>query len=128
MTFLNNFIGWFGQGKANPISEVLPGHIPGFLGSPYHRIACIVEKWGPLWDGGNGQESSACLADYFSSLKKNVLTTRERQLAASMVAWPLPMALNLLNITEAALTDENQLSCDRVEELERQVAILRGLN
>ena len=36
------------------------------------------------------------------------------------------MALNHLNIIEAALTDENQLSCDRVEELERQVAILGG--
>ena len=39
------------------------------------------------------------------------------------------MALNRLNITEAALTAasiENQLLCDRVEELERQVAILRG--
>ena len=36
------------------------------------------------------------------------------------------MALNWLNITEAALTDENQLLRDRVEELERQVAILRG--
>ena len=38
------------------------------------------------------------------------------------------MALNWLNITEAALTDENQLLRDRVEELERQVAILRGKN
>ena len=36
------------------------------------------------------------------------------------------MALNRLNITEEALTDENQLLRDRVEELERQVAILRG--
>ena len=36
------------------------------------------------------------------------------------------MALNQLNITEAALTDENQLLHDRVEELERQVAISRG--
>ena len=36
------------------------------------------------------------------------------------------MALNWLNITEAALTDENQLLHDRVEELERQVAISRG--
>ena len=46
--------------------------------------------------------------------------------AASMVVWLLLMALNQLNITEAALTDENQLLHDRVEELERQVAILRG--
>ena len=43
-----------------------------------------------------------------------------------MVVWPLLMALNWLNITEAALTDENQLLCDRVEGLERLVAILRG--
>ena len=34
------------------------------------------------------------------------------------------MALNRLNITEAALTDENQLLCDHVEELERQVTVL----
>ena len=75
MTFLNNFMGWFGRGKASPISEVLPGHIPGFLGSPDHRIVCIVEKGGPLRDGGNVQESPARLAEYFSSLNKNVLTT-----------------------------------------------------
>ncbi len=43
-----------------------------------------------------------------------------------MVLWPLLMALNWLNITEAALTDENQLLCDRVEGLERLVAVLRG--
>lgn len=36
------------------------------------------------------------------------------------------MALNWLNITEEALTDENQLLCDCVEELERQVTILTG--
>ena len=36
------------------------------------------------------------------------------------------MALNRLNITEAALTDENQLLCDHVEELERQVTVLIG--
>ena len=39
------------------MSEVLPGHIPGFLGSLYHGIASIVEKWGPLQDRGNVQES-----------------------------------------------------------------------
>ena len=36
------------------------------------------------------------------------------------------MALNRLNITEEILTDENQLLRDHVEELEKQVAILRG--
>ena len=36
------------------------------------------------------------------------------------------MALNQLNVTKAALTDEDQLLRDRMEELERQVAILRG--
>ena len=46
--------------------------------------------------------------------------------AASMVVWLLLMALNQLNITEEALTDENQLLRDHVEELERQVAVLRG--
>ena len=68
----------------------------------------------------------AHLAKYFNSLNKNVLTTREQQLVVSTGAWPLLMALNQLNITEAALTDENQLLHDRVEELERQVAISRG--
>jgi len=38
------------------------------------------------------------------------------------------MALNQLNITEAALTDENQLLCDHVEELESQVTVLIGKN
>ena len=92
------------------------------LGSPYHRIASIIEKWGPLEDGGNVQESPARLAEYFNSLNKNALTTLERQLAASTVVWSLLMALNQLNIHEEALTDENQLLRDRVEELERQVA------
>jgi len=43
-----------------------------------------------------------------------------------MVVWLLLMALNQLNITEVALTDENQLFRDCVEELERQVTILFG--
>lgn len=43
-----------------------------------------------------------------------------------MVAWPLLMALNRLNVTEEALTDESQLLRDRVEELQRQVTILTG--
>ena len=62
---------------------------------------------GPLPDGGNVQESPARLAEYFNSLNKNALTTLERQLAASTVVWSLLMALNWLNITEAARTDEN---------------------
>jgi len=70
-------MGWFGWGMSSPISEVLPGHILGFLGSPYHRIASIIEKWGPLQDGGNVQESPARLSEYSNSLSKNVLTTRE---------------------------------------------------
>ena len=36
------------------------------------------------------------------------------------------MALNRLNVTEEALTDESQLLRDRVEELQRQVTILTG--
>jgi len=31
------------------LDKTIPGHIPGFLGSPYYKLAAIIEKWGPLW-------------------------------------------------------------------------------
>ena len=126
MAFLNDIRGWFGQTKTSPLGEFLPEHIPGFLGSPYHRVASVIEKWCPLRDGGNVEEYPACLAEYFNTFSKDVLTSQEWQLAASMVVWPLLMSLKRLNITEEALTDENQLLHGHVEELERQVAILTG--
>lgn len=41
------------MGRSIPLNEILPVHIPGSLGSPYHGIVSITEKWGPLWDGRN---------------------------------------------------------------------------
>jgi len=35
-------------GEHYPLDKTIPGHIPGFLGSPYYRLAVISEKWGPL--------------------------------------------------------------------------------
>ena len=52
------------------------------------------------------------IAEYLYGLSKDILLTKEQQLAASTVAWPLLMALNQLNVSEEALADENQLLYD----------------
>ena len=60
--------------------------IPVFVGSPYYELVVIVEKWGPLHVMGN--ISLYRMADYFLGVSKDGLVTKERPLAASVVAWP----------------------------------------
>jgi len=37
------------QGEnAIPLDKMIPGQVPGFLGSPCYELANILEKWGPL--------------------------------------------------------------------------------
>jgi len=41
-----------------------------------------------------GNISPFCMVEYFQGLDKDILITKEWQLAASTVAWPLLNALN----------------------------------
>jgi len=53
--------------------------------------------------------SPSLTADYFHRLSKDMLVTKERQLAASTVAWPLLIALNQAEMRSNTLENENQL-------------------
>lgn len=66
------------------MEKELPGHILGFLGSLWHRLTFVVEKWGP---------------------GKSVMIKKERQLVAPIVAQPPLMVLNVLNISEQNLEE-----------------------
>lgn len=52
------------------------------------------------------------------------MTNKERQLAASTVAWPLLTALNHLNISEQNLEEENNSLHDRVKQHKHKLAAL----
>jgi len=86
---------------------MIPGQITGFLGSPYYELATIIEKWAPLYVMGN--ISPFCMVDYFHGLSKDILITKEWQLAAYMVTWPLLNALNQAEMRANTLENENQL-------------------
>ena len=107
-----------------PLVKMIPGQIPGFLGSPSYQLATIIEKWGPLrpW----GSISPVRLTEYFQGLDKDVLTTKERQLAASTVAWPLLNALNQAETRSGSLENENQLLKARIDKLEQELNVLMG--
>lgn len=79
--------------------------IPGFLGSPYYQLATFIEKWGPL--RGMGDTSPFRTAEYCQGLDKDILVTKERQLAASTVAWPLLNALYQAERSADALESES---------------------
>ena len=112
------------EGNATPLDKIIPGEIPGFLGSPYYELATIIEKWGPLRVMRN--ISLFRMAEYFQGLEKDVLITKERQLAASTVAWPLLNALNQTEKRADALENRNQLLEDCIEKLEQELSILTG--
>lgn len=95
----------------------------GFLGSLWHRLASIVEKWGPVGDKGNTASSSTHLADWFEGLGKCIMNNRARQLTASTVAWNLLMALNHLNISEQN-QGRNYLLHNWIKEPEQKLAVL----
>jgi len=102
MFFLSNAFKWIKGENITPLDKTIPGQIPGFLGSPYYALATIVEKWCPLWVTGN-ISSPSHMADYCHGLDKDVLVTKECQLAASTVAWPLLNALNQTEMTTNTL-------------------------
>lgn len=124
MSFLWDFYKWVKGENNTPLEKMIPGQIPGFEGSPYYELATIIEKWGPLRVMGN--ISPYRMADYFQGLGKDVLNTKERQLAASMVAWPLLTALNHADVRNNTLETENQLLKDRLEKLEHELGVLTG--
>ena len=107
-----------------PLDKIIPGQMPGFAGSPYYELSTIIEKWGPLCVVGN--VSPYRLADYFQGLGNGTLVTRERQFAASTVAWPLLNALNNAEIRNNTLVNENELLKDHIEKSEQELGILTG--
>lgn len=115
-----------GSGKRTlpSLDKMIPGQIPGFLGSPYYELETIIEKWGPLCVIGN--ISPCCLVDYCQGLSKDILIIKEQQLVASTVAWPLLNALNQAEIRANTLENENQLPRDCIEKLEQEFGILTG--
>lgn len=76
-----------------PLEKTISGHIPGFLGSPYHKLVVIPDKWGPLQVCGN-VSSPSHIADNFRGLDKDIVITKEQQLDASTMTWALLNALN----------------------------------
>ena len=74
-----------------------------------------------------GNISTLHRVDYFHGVSTDILVTKERQLAASMVAWPLLNALNQAEMRATTLENENQLLQDRTEKLEQELSILTGI-
>ena len=66
------------------------------------------------------------MADYFQGLHRDILITKERQLATSTVAWPLLHALNQAEKRAGTLENENELLRNRIEKLEQELNILMG--
>jgi len=56
-----------------------------------------------------------CMEDYFHGLHRDMLITKERQLAASIVAWPLLHALNQAEKRVDTLENENEMLRNRTE-------------
>ncbi|XP_042682678.1 leucine-rich repeat-containing protein 2 [Centrocercus urophasianus] len=88
--------------KNTPLEKMTPRQIPGFVGSPCYAV--IIEKRDPLHVLGS--ISPYHMADYFQGLSKDVLINKERQLAASTVAWPLLNALNHAEVRNNTLENE----------------------
>ena len=55
------------------------------------------------------------MADYFHGLHRDMLIMKERQLAASVVAWPLLHALNQAEKRVDTLENENEMLRNRTE-------------
>jgi len=112
-----NWVVWLRKTTTPPEKNSL-GYIPGFLGSPYYGIDTVIEKWGPLWDGGDIFESLVCIAGYLHDFTKDIVIKKEQQLTASAVVWLLLMALNQLGISNNTLENGNQLLRDQIKKLE----------
>ena len=107
MSFIWNVFKWVKE-NITLLDKTIPGHIPGFLGSPYYELVIIIEKWGSLQVTGNISSPSP-MADYFCGLDHDILITKEHQRATSTMAWPLSNALNQVEISNNTLEKENQL-------------------
>ena len=70
--------------------------------------------------------SPFCMADYFHGLHRDMLIMKERQLAASVVAWPLLHALNQAEKRVDTLENKNELLRNCVEKQEQELNILKG--
>ena len=66
------------------------------------------------------------MVDYFHGLNKDILVTKEQQLAASTVARPQLNALNQAKMKANTLENENESLRDCIERLEQQLSILTG--
>ena len=96
MSFLWNLYKWVRGKNTTPLHKMIPGQIPGFLGSPCYELATTIEKWDHLHVMGN--ISLFHMVEYFQGLNKDIIIIKEWQLAASTVAWPLLNALNQAEI------------------------------
>ena len=85
MSFLWGLYKQIGGRTIPALDKMITGQILGFLGSPYYKLVTIIEKWGPLQVIGN--MSPFCMVNYFQGLDRDILITKEWQLAASTVAW-----------------------------------------
>jgi len=110
------------RGKnSTPLDKMIPEQILGFL---CYKLAAIIEKWGPLRVIGN--MFPFCMADYFQGLHRNILITKEWQLATSTLAWPLLHALNQAEKRANTSENENQLLRNCIKKLEQKLNILTG--
>ena len=66
------------------------------------------------------------MVDYFQGLHRDILITKERQLATSTVAWSLLHALNQAEKRADTLENENKLLRNCIEKLEQELNILTG--
>jgi len=89
------------------LDKTIPGLISAFLGSPHYELATIIGKWGPLHVTGS-TSSTFPMTDYFHELNKDILVTKEHQLAAPTVVWLLLNALNQAEMTINDLENESQ--------------------
>jgi len=115
---------WIRGENTTPLDKMIPGQILGFLGSPYYELAPLIEKWGPLWVIES--MSLFCMADYFHGLHRDMLIMKERQLAASVVAWPLLHALNQAEKRVDTLENKNELLRNCVQKQQQALKILKG--
>ena len=90
----------------------------------YYELVTIIEKQGMLSVMGN--ISAFHMVDYFHGLNKDILVTKEQQLAASTVARPQLNALNQAKMKANTLENENESLRDCIERLEQQLSILTG--
>lgn len=66
------------------------------------------------------------MADFLNKLEQIFLTTEERVVAASAVAWLLLLTINVYHSPKQRLKDEKELLKDYIRQLENKVTFLVG--